>query len=497
MFCHASEADDAMVDWYQEQGYKWDDVTRTFSPLPGIMTMAVGDSYTPQYVCFYIKFHMSASGAEYTVASGDWSTQQSLKKYVQFPSFIDGQGEPILDSIGLSEVGFFSNSYVTLPEVVSSFYFYPKIAKTVIDTYPTDSDVLLKSSVFTQSYSGIFVYRDTLNAPSSKLFNFTYSVADRDGEMHFNFTDGSIDSRYPILRFIYFGQKTSYDSYQVFPAEWNDPQNIDTDYGGAYYFNLLPVFVKSIEHNYLPEIESKLGDIDSHIQDQTKQQAQQHEETKGLLGTVIDGIKNLPGKIWEVVETGLKKLFIPGDDFLSNKVKELSDKLLDSLGFLYYPFDWTFDLLSSFLDFNDNASMEISWPDITVKLPDQTFTIVSAGSFNFEDELVGSDDGKQLYTNLVDAVRLITSIILFACMLIQGANLVAGFFGLDPIIDPSVFASQGVMDALAAAAAEDIEADIEAEIQRQDMAEYRRNVRYVANKRREQRRINSGKYLSG
>lgn len=95
------------------------------------------------------------------------------------------------------------------------------------------------------------------------------------------------------------------------------------------------------------------------------QSAQQHEETVGLLGSIIqfltnivNGITNigkaiaeLPGKIVSALIDGLKSLFIPSEDDLDGLKDKYETLLSERLGFIWQAGDWitsfATDLLSA------------------------------------------------------------------------------------------------------------------------------------------------------
>lgn len=75
---------------------------------------------------------------------------------------------------------------------------------------------------------------------------------------------------------------------------------------------------------------------------------QQHEETKGLLGSIIDGILSIPGKIIDLLSDLLKSLFVPDDTFIQTWVNDLQSWFEDKFGILALPFTFLTTLIGAF-----------------------------------------------------------------------------------------------------------------------------------------------------
>lgn len=99
---------------------------------------------------------------------------------------------------------------------------------------------------------------------------------------------------------------------------------------------------------------------------------------KGILQQILD----LPGKFLDM----LKSLFIPADDYFSNKFDDLLDSITNKLGILGYPFVLVLDTFDFFLTVEDTGSYLIEWDNITV--PNfEDHVIIPAGSFDFSSLL--------------------------------------------------------------------------------------------------------------
>lgn len=105
--------------------------------------------------------------------------------------------------------------------------------------------------------------------------------------------------------------------------------------------------------------------------------------TKGLTN-MLDFIKTLPGLIWDAIKggfeaitnalislgnfiiDGLKSLFIPENDFFSNYFQELYNFFTVKFGILLYPVDLLLDVLGRFLDLPPTSSGLVHIPNISI-----------------------------------------------------------------------------------------------------------------------------------
>lgn len=91
------------------------------------------------------------------------------------------------------------------------------------------------------------------------------------------------------------------------------------------------------------------------------------------LQSVVDTITNLPSKIWEFIENGLKSLFIPDDDFITGYKERFLDLLSEKFGAVYQVVEMTFGAWEdiTLADLTDTIEM----PEVTIDLPeDNTFS---------------------------------------------------------------------------------------------------------------------------
>ncbi len=99
----------------------------------------------------------------------------------------------------------------------------------------------------------------------------------------------------------------------------------------------------------------------------------------GILGKITDlfnSIVQLPQKIWEFVENGLKTLFVPENVIDPETGKEVSYFTMyfddwntwmeDHFGILYFPFQVFFDLLDKVVNFTPPTNPTITFPGLSI-----------------------------------------------------------------------------------------------------------------------------------
>lgn len=143
------------------------------------------------------------------------------------------------------------------------------------------------------------------------------------------------------------------------------------------------------------------GQIVDVLNTQLQQDQAQHEETKGLLGNIIDGITSLPGKL----VNGIKSLFIPSDDYFSNLIEDEKTLCSDHLGVLYQAweaFSGVSDALSSdsvdtglsgtgldtsFVDYAANNPGSFKFPGLSFDIQGETHTLWTEKVVSMSDYL--------------------------------------------------------------------------------------------------------------
>ncbi len=181
-----------------------------------------------------------------------------------------------------------------------------------------------------------------------------------------------------------------------------------------------------------PQVNNKVckNKLDSQLekQDETnKKLDEQNETSKGILGKIGDlfnEIINLPKKLIELLLEVLKSLFIPSDDYFTNKFNEIKELVESNLGVLAYPLTIAIDTFEFMLTIEDTGSYVISWPNVVV--PNFNFVIIPAGSFDLSIVLQNGfvNMAHSLYMTFVSAY-LILSFVKFC------QNKYADMFGGD------------------------------------------------------------------
>lgn len=114
----------------------------------------------------------------------------------------------------------------------------------------------------------------------------------------------------------------------------------------------------------------KLDEINKSVKDQTEQDKKHHEENKGFFQSIISGITNLPKLIGDM----LYNVFVPSDDYFTNKITEVSEGIEEHLGFIGYPISKVLDLFNAISKIGPGApSGVISIPSFTLDFAGYTF----------------------------------------------------------------------------------------------------------------------------
>ncbi len=128
----------------------------------------------------------------------------------------------------------------------------------------------------------------------------------------------------------------------------------------------------------------------------------------GWIKNIYDTIVNLPSKIWEFISEGLKSLFVPSEEYLTQFKADMDSMLSVKLGAVYQ----VVHLLTESWDkiqANDNSNT-IDFPEVSISLPGDT--IFSFGGYDVPIVPDGFDF-------LANAVKLITGI-LFTTSFVNG-----------------------------------------------------------------------------
>lgn len=187
-------------------------------------------------------------------------------------------------------------------------------------------------------------------------------------------------------------------------------------------------------------INTKIDTVEQAVQEVKKAQNEQSNEqkkTNDKLDTaentrkgIWDTIKSIPGTIGTFFENlgtkignffkdlldgileGLKKLFIPEDDYFKNWFDDFKTYFEEKLGFIATPFTIIIDFVNSYLNLSSSNDIIIDVPDITVPNFEEN-KIISATTFNWSQTLRSKQALNtlwQLYLSFIDVYLILNFI---------------------------------------------------------------------------------------
>lgn len=124
----------------------------------------------------------------------------------------------------------------------------------------------------------------------------------------------------------------------------------------------------------------------------TEEGAQErHEETKGLLNTIISwlksivtGITELPGKIVSALMDGLKTLFIPSEEDLQGFKDKYQTLLSERLGFIWQAGEWITSFGSEFLtSISGGSAAELVFPGVSFPMNGEIIELIPETPIDF------------------------------------------------------------------------------------------------------------------
>lgn len=116
------------------------------------------------------------------------------------------------------------------------------------------------------------------------------------------------------------------------------------------------------------------------------------------LTNIWNTIKNLPSDIWQFIEDGLKKLFVPDEAYLTEYSNKWDTLLADRFGLVYESFSMAHDVVTSI---EESDAQNILMPSVTIHFGDTPFTF---GGYEV-------DPVPDKFEFLADACKLVTSIV--------------------------------------------------------------------------------------
>lgn len=187
----------------------------------------------------------------------------------------------------------------------------------------------------------------------------------------------------------------------------------------------------------VPDYTDKLNNIQGSV-DNTNKKLDQAENTRkgiwetiksipGIIGNFFDNLGTKIGSFFDNLATkignffkdlldgiieGLKKLFIPEDDYFKNWFDDFKTYFEEKLGFIATPFTIIIDFVNSYLNLSSSNDIIIDVPDITVPNFEEN-KIVSATTFNWSQTLRSKQALNalwQLYLSFIDVYLILNFI---------------------------------------------------------------------------------------
>lgn len=136
----------------------------------------------------------------------------------------------------------------------------------------------------------------------------------------------------------------------------------------------------------------------------------------GTIGTFFDNLGTKIGNFFkdllDGILEGLKKLFIPEDDYFKNWFDDFKTYFEEKLGFIATPFTIIIDFVNSYLNLSSSNDIIIDVPDISVPNFEEN-KIISATTFNWSQTLRSKQALNtlwQLYLSFIDVYLILNFI---------------------------------------------------------------------------------------
>lgn len=136
----------------------------------------------------------------------------------------------------------------------------------------------------------------------------------------------------------------------------------------------------------------------------------------GTIGTFFDNLGTKIGNFFkdllDGILEGLKKLFIPEDNYFKNWFDDFKTYFEEKLGFIATPFTIIIDFVNSYLNLSSSNDIIIDVPDITVPNFEEN-KIISATTFNWSQTLRSKQALNtlwQLYLSFIDVYLILNFI---------------------------------------------------------------------------------------
>ena len=176
----------------------------------------------------------------------------------------------------------------------------------------------------------------------------------------------------------------------------------------------------------IPDYTDKLNNIQGSVDNTNKKLDQAENTRKGIwetiksipvtIGNFFDNLGTKIGNFFkdllDGILEGLKKLFIPEDDYFKNWFDDFKTYFEEKLGFIATPFTIIIDFVNNYLNLSSSNDIIIDVPDITVPNFEEN-KIVSATTFNWSQTLRSKQALNalwQLYLSFIDVYLILNFI---------------------------------------------------------------------------------------
>lgn len=158
--------------------------------------------------------------------------------------------------------------------------------------------------------------------------------------------------------------------YADFPLNTFESAMTSEIYITGMYFGLSSYFD---DDKYKAEVMENMKNIDDKLQQQIDQEEEHHEETKGLLGSIIDGITGIPGKIKEAFNSLIDEIKEKVVGNITSAMDGFLEDLKDKLGILYQAPDYFVRIIESIM--TTEKSNEMIFPSMVIPVGEDEYTL--------------------------------------------------------------------------------------------------------------------------
>lgn len=185
---------------------------------------------------------------------------------------------------------------------------------------------------------------------------------------------------------MYFGLSSYYDDDQYKAEVMENMKNIDD------------------------KLQQQIDQEEEHHQEEMEQDAEQHEETKGLLGSIIDGITGIPGKIKEAFNSLIDEIKENVVGNITSAMDGFLEDLKDKLGILYQAPDYFVRIIESILI--TDKSNEMIFPSMVIPVGSDEYTLNQPTPFQIFPDWI--PEGVYTFINLAMSITVILAVINYA-----------------------------------------------------------------------------------